>query len=81
MDTLKTILTIVAIILGALGVLAVIGFIYSALFYLMIFGILCLGGLIAFRFLRGSDAEQIAPADPQKELKKVERLLNEYKRK
>ena len=81
MDKLKTILTLIAIILGALVVLAAIGLIYNLLGYLLILGLVCLGGYIAFRFLTKSDVKQISPPDPKKELKRVQRLLDEYKRK
>ena len=81
MDKLKTILTLIAIILGALVVLATIGFIYSFLGYLLILGVVCLGGYIAFRFLTKSDSTQISAPDPKKELERVQRLLDEYKRK
>lgn len=81
MDKLKTILTLIAIILGALAVLATIGFIYSFLGYLLILGVVCLGGYIAFRFLTKSDSNQVSAPDPKKELERVQRLLDEYKRK
>lgn len=81
MDKLKTILTLIAIILGALVVLAAIGLIYSLLGYVLIFGVICLGGYIAFRFLTKSETKQISAPDPKKELQKVQRLLDEYKRK
>jgi len=81
MDGLKTILTLIAIILGALVVLAAIGLIYNLLGYLLILGVICLGGYIAFRFLTKSDAKQLSAPDPKKELERVQRLLDEYKRK
>ena len=81
MDELKKILTIIAIILGALAVLAAIGFIYTFLGYILILGVVFLGGYIAFRFLTKSDANQISVPDPKKELERVQRLLDEYKRK
>ena len=81
MDQLKTILTLLAIILGALAVLAVVGFIYSLLGYILILGVICIGGYIAFRLFGKPDEKQIVAPDPKKELAKVQRLLDEYKRK
>ena len=81
MDKLKTILTLIAIILGALAVLAAIGFIYTFLGYILILGLVCLGGYIVFRFLTKSDSKQLSTPDPKKELERVQRLLDEYKRK
>ncbi|HET6853802.1 MAG TPA: hypothetical protein VFH46_15980 [Pyrinomonadaceae bacterium] len=81
MQTLKTILTLIAVILGALVVLAAIGLIYSLLAYILILGVICLGGYIAFKLFTKSDGKQIAAPDPKKEFEKVRRLLDEYKRK
>jgi len=81
MDKLKTVLTLVAIILGALVALAAIGLIYTFLGYILILSIVCLGGYMAFRYLTRSDTKQISPPDPKKQLQKVQRLLDEYKRK
>ena len=81
MDKLKTVLTLVAIILGALVALAAIGLIYTLLGYILILSIVCLGGYMAFRYLTRSDTKQISPPDPKKQLQKVQRLLDEYKRK
>jgi hypothetical protein len=81
MDKLKTILTLIAIILGGLVALAAIGLIYNLLGYLLILSLICLGGYIAFRFLTKPDAKQVSAPDPKKELQKVQRLLDEYKRK
>lgn len=81
MDKLKTILILIAVILGALGVLAAIGFIYTMLSYILILGVVCLAGYIAIRLFARSEDKQIAAPDPARELKKVQRLLDEYKRK
>jgi len=81
MDKIKTILTLIAIILGALGVLAVIGLVYTALGYILILGIVCLGGYIVFRLFTKADDKQLSTPDPKRELEKVQRLLDEYKRK
>ena len=78
---MKTILTLIAVIVGALAVLAVIGFIYSALGYVLILGVLCLGAYIAFKLFAKSDTPQLSAPDPKRELERVQRLLDEYKRK
>ena len=80
-DKLKTILTLVGIILGALAVLAVVGFIYTAAGYVMILAVVSLGGYIAFRLVGASGDKQVSAPDPKRELDKVQRLLDEYKRK
>ena len=78
MDKLKTILTLVAVISVALVALAVIGFVYAAFYYLLLFGVLCLGAVIAWRFLGKPAQPQI---DTKNELKSAARILDEYKRK
>jgi 4-hydroxybenzoate polyprenyltransferase len=81
MDKLKTILTLVAVILLALVLLATIGFFYTALQYLFL---ICLAGLatvIAVRFWLKPHPRQIDSTDPGGELKKIERTLEEYRRK
>ena len=81
MDKIKTILILIAIIIGALAVLATIGFIYSALGYLLLFGILCLAGYIGVRLLSGKSTREIESSGPERQLQNVERTLEEYKRK
>jgi len=81
MDKLKTILTLIAGMLIAFVVLAGIGLIYNFLFYLVLLGIICFASLIAYRFLRGANPGQLSAPNPKRELKKVERILDEYKRK
>ena len=81
MDKLKTILTTLAVILVALGLLAAVGFIYTLLSYILLFGVLCLAGWIAYRLLAGSKQENLPASKPQGELKKADRILEDYKRK
>jgi len=68
-------------ILGSLGLLAAIGFIYSILFYGFILAVVCLGGYVAYQIFAKPNAKQLHTPDPQKQLDKVQRLLDEYKRK
>ena len=80
MDNLKTILTLIAIIIGALALLAGIGLIYSLLYYVLFLAVVVIGGWVAFRLLSRPRAEQIEAPDPKKELQKVQRLLDQYKK-
>jgi hypothetical protein len=79
MDKLKTILTLIAVICVALVALAAIGLVYAAFYYLVVFGILCLGTVIAFRLFMKSSHGQINTT--KNERKTAERILDEYKRK
>lgn len=81
MEKLKTILILISIILLSLVVLAGIGFIYTFASYLVLIAIVGLGGYIAFRLFTGSEPKQISRSDVRHELEKIDRLLEEYKRK
>jgi hypothetical protein len=80
MDKIKTILIIIAVIIGGLGVLAAIGLIYSLLNYLLVFAVLGVGGYIALKLFAQPDPKEIKPPEPRKELKSIQRLLDEYKK-
>lgn len=84
MDGIKTILTLIAVIIGALVLLAGIGLIYNLLSYGLILAVLCVGGYVAYRLFARSEPEpepkQIRPPDAKRELEKVQRLLDQYKR-
>jgi len=80
MDKIKTILILMAIVLGALGVLATIGLIYSMLQFLMLVGVIGLAGYVGVRLLTNKSPREIDSA-PERHLRKVERTLEEYKRK
>jgi uncharacterized membrane-anchored protein YhcB (DUF1043 family) len=81
MDKIKIIFVIIAVILGSLGLFVAIGFIYSLLFYGLILAVVCLGGYVAFRLFAKPKTKQLQTPDPQRQLEKVQRLLDEYKRK
>lgn len=81
MDKIKQILTLIAIILGALAVLAAIGFVYNLIGYVLLLGVVCIGGYVVYKLFSQSDKNQISAPDPKRELEKVQRVLDEYKRK
>jgi uncharacterized membrane-anchored protein YhcB (DUF1043 family) len=80
MDKIKTILILIAIVLGALGVLALIGLVYSMLQFLMLVAVLGLAGYVGVRLMSNKTPREIDSA-PERHLQKVERTLEEYKRK
>ena len=80
MDKIKTILILIAIVLGALGVLATIGLIYSMLQFLMLVGVIGLAGYVGVLLLTNKSPREIDSAS-ERHLQKVERTLEEYKRK
>lgn len=81
MDKIKTILIVIAVIFCSLGVLATIGFLYSLLQLLLLVGAVGLIGYIGVRLFSGKSPRQIDSSSPERHLQKVERTLEEYKRK
>jgi hypothetical protein len=81
MDKIKIILVIIAVILGSLGLFVAIGFIYSLLFYAFVLAVIGLGGYVVFKLFSKPEEKQLKTPDPTKQLEKVQRLLDEYKRK
>ena len=84
MNVIKFILVAVGIILAILLGLSLVGIIYSALFYIFLFGIVAIGGFVGYKLLKKDDEttkiggkQSIAIA----EMKNVDRELEEYKRK
>lgn len=80
MDKIKTILTLIAIIIGALAVLAGIGLVYSLLNYILVFAVICLGGYVAVKLFVKPEPQVLKTPNPRKELKNVQRLLDQYKK-
>ena len=80
MDKIKTILTLIAIIIGALVVLAGIGFVYSLLNYILVLAVICLAGYVAVKLFVKPEPQELKSPDPRKELKSVQRLLDQYKK-
>jgi len=51
------------------------------LFYAFVFAVIGLGGYVAFKlFFKSEEKQQLKAPDPKKQLEKVQRLLDEYKR-
>jgi len=80
MDKIKTILILIAVILSGLAVLGGIGLVYSLLNYILVFAVLCLGGYVAIKLLSKPEPKQINALDPTKEMKNIQRLLDQYKK-
>jgi membrane protein implicated in regulation of membrane protease activity len=81
MDKLKLILFLIAVVLITVGALAVIGLFYSALQFLFFLGIVALGAVAALRLFRKRRQRQIESPGDETDFKKVDRALEEYKRK
>jgi len=81
MDKIKFILAVIVVILAALGLFVAVGFIYSLVFYVFVFAVVGLAGYVAFKVFTKPGEKQLRAPDPQKQLDKVQRLLDEYKKK
>lgn len=81
MDKIKTILIFIGIILGGLIVFATIGLIYSLVQFLLLAGVIGLAGYIGIRILSNKSPRELDSSGPERHLQKVERTLEEYKRK
>jgi membrane protein implicated in regulation of membrane protease activity len=78
MNKLKTILILVAVILGMLVALVAIGFIYTAMNYLLLLGFVV---VIVFAVLKYRSSQPLLnKSDSQHELRQATRTLEEYKR-
>ena len=81
MNTIKIILITIAVILGSLGLLALVGLVSSLIQSLFWIGLLCLAGYIGVKlFVRSKPRETNSLTAPH-DLKRVERTLEEYRRK
>ena len=81
MDKIKVILILIGVVVVGLGVFAAIGIIYSLLQLLLLVGVVGLAGYIGVRLLTNKSPREIESSGPEHHLQKVERTLEEYKRK
>lgn len=82
MDKIKTILIVIVLIFAAIGIILTAGFLYSLLPLILLVGVVGLAGYIGIRLLTNRSPRQVesSPA-PERQLKQVDRTLEEYKRK
>ena len=81
MDKIKVILILIGVVVVGLGVLATIGILYSLLQLLLVVGAVGLAGYIGIRLLTSKSPREIDSPGPEHQLQKVDRTLEEYKRK
>jgi hypothetical protein len=62
---------------------SIIGIVYSALWYLFLFGIVGIGGVAAYKFLKKDDSKKLGDKTPIAiaEMDNADRTLEEYKQK
>jgi len=83
MNLVKIILALVVLFLVALGAFAVFGIVAALFKYLVFFGIVILVGAVAYKALKKDDrrSEYQLGSDPDSELARTDRLLEEMRRK
>lgn len=89
MNWLKLILFAIVVVLAVMLGFAVIGFLYSALWYLFVFGILAIGGYIGYKVLskgknnelEGRDSVSQIELENAKIIKSLEDFKNQVKSK
>jgi uncharacterized BrkB/YihY/UPF0761 family membrane protein len=83
MNIFKIILALVVLFLAALGAFAVFGLVAALFKYLVFFGVIILVGAVAYKALTKGDRrpEYQLGNDPDSELARADRLLEEMRRK
>lgn len=84
MNFMKIILALVVLFLAALGAFAVFGLVAALFKYLLLFGVIFLVGAVAYKALKGGDERTVEYQlgnDPDSELARTDRLLEELRRK
>jgi hypothetical protein len=85
MKIVKIIIATIVIILAVMLGLSLIGVVYSVLWYLVIFGILSLGGFTAYKFLKFTKTPELEAKDPISQIQYdddiVAKQLEEYRQK
>ncbi|HEV3468751.1 MAG TPA: hypothetical protein VG148_05480 [Pyrinomonadaceae bacterium] len=83
MNIFKVLLALVVLFLAALGAFAVFGLVAALFKYLVFFGVILLVGAVAYKALKKDDRgyEYQLGNDPESELARADRLLEEMRRK
>lgn len=84
MNWWKILLGAIVLVLGIYLGLVIIGFLYSALWYLLVVGVLGLGGYLGYKYLTGEKRKEIEGVDTVSQLEldnaKIVKDLEEIKR-
>ena len=84
MNFIKIIIAAVVLILAAMLAFSVVGIVYSALWYLFLFGVVALGGVVGYKLLtKDRQPRKLADNAPTAiaEMENADRALEEYKKK
>jgi len=84
MNYIKLILIVVGLLVAAMLAFSIVGIVYSALWYLFLFGIVAVGGAVGYKLLvKDKESPRLEAGTPTgvAEMKNADRALEEYKRK
>ena len=84
MNFIKIILVAIGLVLAAMLVFSIVGIVYSALWYLLLLGIVAIGGAVGYKLLvKDKESPKLEDKTPITiaEMKNADRTLEEYKRK
>ena len=84
MSYIKLILIVVGLLIAAMLAFSVFSVVYSALWYLILFGIVAVGGVVGYKLLvKDKESPKLEAGTPTgiAEMKNADRVLEEYKRK
>jgi hypothetical protein len=76
MKILKALLIVVAVIVAGMIGMSLLGLIYSGVWYLLVAGVLGLGGYTAYKFIKATNAPQLEEKPPFSEIDYNEDVLN-----
>ena len=80
MNFFKVILALVVLFLAVLGAFAVFGLVAWLFKYLVFFGVIFLVGAVAYKALKKGDRPAYQLEEPESELARADRLLEELRR-
>ncbi len=83
MNWIKIILIALGLFIAVMLGLSLIGFVYSAIWYLFLIGLVAAAGTVGYKLLTKAEPKQLEEREPIAitELKNADRTLEEYKRK
>ncbi len=84
MSYIKLVLIVVGLLVAAMFALSIFSIVYSALWYLFLFGIVAVGGVVGYKlFIKDKESPRLEAGTPTgiAEMKNADRALEEYKRK
>lgn len=83
MDKLKFVLIGLGLVFSAILLYFAVALAMSLFWYLIVFGVIAIGGYGAYKFLHNQKKSppQLEPGNPEQELLKAQQIIDDYRRK